>query len=128
MKLPMQKERIYQNGLKVDMRAPKSTTKKVSAAITASGDSSVLELIKRRSTDPMQHGFSCFPEYDVLREYVKQIKPIEGFFDVSMHGEPKRVCFGTKKGNMGPSLLAELMKRHPDYKGEKNPSSLLQNR
>lgn len=120
MDLPMQKERIYQDGLKVDMRAPKSVAKKASATTsTASGDSSVLELIKRRGTDPMQHGFSCFPEDDVLREYAKRIKPKQGFFDVSMHGEPKLICFGTKKGNMGPSLLAELIKRHPDYNGEK---------
>ena len=118
--LPMQKERIYQDGLKVDMRVKqKAVAQKASAISSASGDSSILEMIKRRGTDPMQHGFSCFPEDDVLREYAKHIKPKEGFFDVSMHGEPKMVCFGTKKGNMGPSLLAELIKKHPDYKGEK---------
>ena len=78
--------------------------------------------IIKRGTVPMKHGFSCFSDDSndkFLTIGASNIKPKEGYFDVAMHGDTTAVAFGSKEPNMGPRLLAEIIKHNPDYNNEK---------
>lgn len=79
------------------------------------------EIIKR-GTAPMQHGFSCFgdsPKDKALTIGASRITPQKGYFDVAMHGTSTAVGFGTETPNMGPRMLANIIKNNPNYNGEK---------
>ena len=79
------------------------------------------EKIIKRGTEPLQHGFSCFgnsPTDRQLAYNASQIPAQKGYFDVAMHGTPTAVCFGTDSPNMGPRLLASIIKSNPSYNGE----------
>ena len=65
----------------------------------------------------IQGGFSAFPEGDVLNEYIKNVKPEKGYFDVAMHGMPDAVGFGLKSANMKARDLAKIIRRDEAYKG-----------
>lgn len=92
---------------------------KQSGVNAASDSRDTYDVINIRGTQKMQHGFSCYGRDDVLAEYSKRITPKKGYFDVSMHGTSNAVCFGEKEPNMSPHALANIIKHHPDYDGEK---------
>ena len=75
--------------------------------------------IVKNGTIKLQRGFMCFPENDPLIENSKKVTPKEGFYDVAMHGSPTAVGFGTRKVNMSPRLLANIIRHRADYHGEK---------
>ena len=75
--------------------------------------------IVKNGTIKLQRGFMCFPENDPLIENSKKVTPKEGFYDVAMHGSPTAVGFGTRKANMSPRLLANIIRHRADYHGEK---------
>lgn len=69
-------------------------------------------------TIQIQHGFAAFPEGDKLREYVKEISPESGYYDVAMHGTEHLVGFNSGTGNLSVRELAQFIKRQTDYTGE----------
>ena len=75
--------------------------------------------IVKNGTIKLQRGFMCFPENDPLIENSKKVTPKDGFYDVAMHGSPTAVGFGTRKVNMSPRLLANIIRHRADYHGEK---------
>lgn len=77
-------------------------------------------LVEARVTKPMPHGFSAFPQDDILAEWAEYIPPKKGFFDVAMHGTPAAFCFGSTTANMSPRTLASMIRKNPEYTpGEK---------
>lgn len=78
-----------------------------------------LQKIVMRSTLKLENGFAAFPENDVLREYVKAVKPLKTYFDVALHGSPSAVAFGTKKTNMSPRMLASIIRHSEGWNGQK---------
>lgn len=77
-----------------------------------------LKSIVKRSTIKTQNGFSCFPDGDVLTEYVQKVKPAKGYFDVALHGSSSAVGFGTEKTNMSPRMLASVIRHSEDWNGQ----------
>ncbi|MBR2483177.1 MAG: hypothetical protein IKB53_00335, partial [Oscillospiraceae bacterium] len=77
-----------------------------------------LSPIIKRSTIKTQGGFECFPDGDPLKRNVQNVKPIEGFFDVAMHGEPDVVCFGGRNRNMTARMLASVIRHSEGYTGQ----------
>lgn len=78
----------------------------------------ILTKIQKRGIIEMQQGFSCFPDGDVLAGRSKLVQPIDGFFDVAMHGSQTAVAFGSKEANMSPRLLASLIRHSKGYSGQ----------
>ena len=66
---------------------------------------------------PTQHGFEAFPENDMLKKYIQRVKPMAGYFDVAMHGQPDGVCFGTDQPSMTARELARVIQHDPAYDG-----------
>ena len=77
-----------------------------------------LSPIIKRGTIKTQGGFECFPDGDPLKRNVQNVKPIEGFFDVAMHGEPDVVCFGGRNRNMTARMLASVIRHSEGYTGQ----------
>lgn len=67
----------------------------------------------------LENGFAAFPENDVLRESIKNVKPLKTYFDVAMHGSPSAVGFGTEQTNMSPRLLASVIGHSEGWDGQK---------
>lgn len=78
-----------------------------------------LNSIVKRATMKMRNGFSCFPDGDVLTEYVQKVKPLKTYFDVAMHGTPTMVGFGSDTGNMSAHTLASIIRHSEGYNGQK---------
>ena len=74
--------------------------------------------IDTKAAMPIQHGFSAFPKSDALSKNVQKVKPEPGYYDVSLHGSPTAVAFGTTNANMSPRLLANVIRKRGDYNGE----------
>ena len=66
----------------------------------------------------LQHGFEVFPSGDMLKDYVQQVKPKEGYFDVGLHGTSNGVGFGTKAPSMSPRELANVIRHDSEYRGQ----------
>ena len=78
-----------------------------------------LQSIVKRRTLKLENGFACFPDDDVLNEYVQNVKPLKIYFDVAMHGSATAVGFGTTKTNMSPRLLASIIRHTEGWSGQK---------
>ena len=100
------------------------------AAANAAGDKSAakffglnnaenLSSAVKRSTIKTQGGFECFPDGDVLKEYIQKVKPLKTYYDVAMHGTQTAVCFGTSTPNMSARILASVIRHSEEYKGQK---------
>ena len=76
------------------------------------------DTIQTRSAVRLQHGFSAFPENDVLAMNARRIRPSKGCYDVALHGTPSAVCFGSTVGNMDARALAAFIRHRSDYRGE----------
>lgn len=77
-----------------------------------------LKSIVKRRTIKLENGFSCFPDGDVLGDYVKRVKPLKTYFDVALHGGPSAVGFGTTETNMSPRLLASVIRHSDGWNGQ----------
>ena len=76
--------------------------------------------IEVRSAEKIKHGFACFPDKSELARNVKRVPPIQGYYDVGMHGSPFAVSFGGEEANMSPRTLARVIRSRPDFvPGEK---------
>lgn len=78
-----------------------------------------LKSIVKRRTIKLDNGFACFPDGDVLGEYVQKVKPLKTYFDVAMHGAQDAVGFGTTETNMSPRLLASVIRHSDGWNGQK---------
>ena len=78
-----------------------------------------LQSIVKRRTLKLENGFACFPDDDVLNEYVQHVKPLKIYFDVAMHGSATAVGFGTTETNMSPRLLASIIRHTEGWNGQK---------
>lgn len=78
-----------------------------------------LKSIVKRRTIKLGNGFACFPDGDVLGEYVQKVKPLKTYFDVAMHGAQDAVGFGTTETNMSPRLLASVIRHSDGWNGQK---------
>lgn len=73
-----------------------------------------MKSIVKRRTIKLENGSACFPDGDVLGEYVQKVKPLKTYFDVAMHGAQDAVGFGTTETNMSSVI------RHSDgWNGQK---------
>lgn len=72
-----------------------------------------------RSTIKLQCGFACFPDGDPLNDNSQNVKPLEGFFDVGLHGSPRSVFFRSKTENkMSARTLATVIRHSKGYAGQ----------
>ena len=78
-----------------------------------------LQSIVKRRTMKLENGFACFPDNDVLGEYIQKVTPLKTYFDVAMHGSPTAVGFGTEETNMSPRLLASVIRHSDGWNGQK---------
>lgn len=78
-----------------------------------------LKSIVKRRTMNLENGFACFPDGDVLGEYVQKVKPLKTYFDVAMHGSSTAVGFGTAETNMSPRMLASVIRHSDGWNGQK---------
>lgn len=67
----------------------------------------------------LENGFACFPDNDVLGEYIQKVTPLKTYFDVALHGSPTAVGFGTEETNMSPRLLASVIRHSDGWNGQK---------
>ena len=88
--------------------------KRIEVASAALGETR-WESISPRSTQPIQRGFSIFPQNEIIAENVKKVKPFENFFDVAGHGSATGMGFGTRSENINARDLARLIRKHPAY-------------
>ncbi len=78
-----------------------------------------LQKVINRSTIKLQNGFACFPDGDPLNDNSKNVTPLEGFFDVGMHGTPRCVFFRSKSENqMSARTLAMVIRHSKEYTGQ----------
>ena len=77
-----------------------------------------LSPIIKRSTIKTQGGFECFPDGDILKQSVQNIKPLDTYFDVAMHGTSAAVCFGSNSPNMNARILASIIRHSEGYTGQ----------
>ena len=78
-----------------------------------------LQKAVNRSTIKLQRGFACFPDGDPLNDNARNVKPVDGFFDVGMHGNPRSVFFKSKTENkMSARTLATLIRHSKEYAGQ----------
>ena len=66
----------------------------------------------------LKNGFAAFPKGDPLRERSTRVAPLEGYFDVAMHGSPSEVAFGSREGNTDARLLASIIRHSEGYNGQ----------
>ena len=78
-----------------------------------------LQSIVKRRTMKLANGFACFPDDDVLSEYIQKVSPLKTYFDVALHGSPVAVGFGTSETNMSPRLLASIIRHSDGWNGQK---------
>ena len=78
-----------------------------------------LKSIVKMRTMKLENGSACFPDGDVLGEYVQKVKPLKTYFDVAMHGAQDAVDFGTTETNMSPRLLASVIRHSDGWNGQK---------
>lgn len=78
-----------------------------------------LSAIIKRGTIKLSNGFSCFPEGDPLTNNVQNVPPMDGYYDVAMHGSSTMVGFGSTKANMSARLLANVIRHSEGYDGQK---------
>ena len=78
-----------------------------------------LQSIVKKRTMKLENGFACFPDNDVLGEYIQKVTPLKTYFDVAMHGSPTAVGFGTEETNMLPRLLASVIRHSDGWNGQK---------
>ena len=78
-----------------------------------------LKSIVKRSTIKTKGGFACFPDGDALNKNVKNVTPLDSFFDVAMHGSPTAVGFGSEETNMSARTLAAVIRHSKGYSGQK---------
>ncbi len=78
-----------------------------------------LQSIVKKRTMKLENGFACFPDNDVLGEYIQKVTPLKTYFDVAMHGSPTAVGFGTEETNMSPRLLASVIRHSDGWNGQK---------
>lgn len=71
-----------------------------------------------RSIIKLQNGFACFPDGDPLNENAKMVAPVEGFFDVAMHGTPRSVFFRSSEVKMSARALATIIRHSKGYTGQ----------
>ena len=53
-----------------------------------------------------------------MKEYSQKVAPMDGFFDVAMHGTPDGVGFGTNAPSMSARELANVILHDPSFKGQ----------
>ncbi len=78
-----------------------------------------LQSIVKRRTMKLENGMACFPDGDVLNEYIKNVTPLKAYFDVAMHGSSTAVGFGTEETNMSPRMLASVIRHSNGWNGQK---------
>lgn len=78
-----------------------------------------LQSIVKRRTMKLGNGFACFPDDDVLSDYIQNVTPLKTYFDVAMHGSPTAVGFGTTETNMSPRMLASVIRHSDGWNGQK---------
>lgn len=86
--------------------------------IFGADDSKDLQKAVSRSTIELQNGFACFPDGDALNENVKMVVPLDGFFDVAMHGSPRSVFFRSNENKMSARTLATVIRHSKGYAGQ----------
>lgn len=124
-KLPMQYERMesagftWQHGKAAEkaLRGMSASAKEINNIFGADNTKDLKNAINR-STIRLQNGFACFPEGDPLNENVKKVAPIEGFFDVAMHGTSRSVFFRGDEGKMSARTLATVIRHSKGYTGQ----------
>lgn len=95
-----------------------ASTKEINK-IFGADSSKDLQKVVNRSTIKLQNGFACFPDGDPLNYNSQNVKPVEGFFDVGMHGTPKCVFFRSKnKNQMSARTLATVIRHSKEYAGQ----------
>ena len=77
-----------------------------------------LQAIIKRGTIKTPNGFVCFPDGDPLNHNSQMVAPLDGYYDVGMHGSPTMVGFGSVQANMSPRLLASLIRHSEGYNGQ----------
>ena len=123
--LPMQYERLDTAGFtwkhakaaeKVN-KALIASANEVTSIFGANGTKDLKKAVNR-STIAIQNGFACFPDGDPLNDNVKKVIPIDGFFDVAMHGTPRHVEFRSAEGKMSARTLAMIIRHSKGYTGQ----------
>ncbi len=94
-----------------------ASVKEIKAIFGTNGDKGLKKAVDR-SIIKLQNGFACFPEGDPLNENVKHVTPIDGFFDVAMHGSPRSVEFRSSEAKMTARTLATVIRHSPGYTGQ----------
>ena len=84
----------------------------------ASGSKDLKKAVDR-STIKLQNGFACFPDGDQLNDNAKMVPPIEGFYDVAMHGTPRVVEFRSSENKMSARTLATVIRHSKGYTGQR---------
>ena len=92
---------------------------KAAAKFFGANSADNLKNIVKRSTIKLENGFACFPDGDILNEYVKAVKPLKTYYDVALHGTPSAVCFGSDSPNMSARVLASVIRHSEGYQGQK---------
>ena len=123
--LPEQYERLEKAGFswKHGRAAEKafdnlSASAKQLEAIFGAENTKDLKKAVNRSIIKLQSGFTCFPDGDPLNENAKMVAPIEGFFDVALHGTPRSVFFRSDDQKMSARTLAAIIRHSKDYTGQ----------
>ena len=124
--LPMQYERMETAGFDWKKgKAAENVFESMSAStkeinkIFGADSSKDLQKAVNRSTIKLQNGFACFPDGDPLNDNSQNVKPVEGFFDVGMHGTPNCVFFRSKNENqMSARTLATVIRHSKEYTGQ----------
>lgn len=124
--LPEQYERMEKAGFTWKHgKAAENAFESISASakeiekIFGADSSKDLQKAVNRSTIKLQRGFACFPDGDPLNDNARNVKPVDGFFDVGMHGNPRSVYFKSKAENkMSARTLATLIRHSKEYAGQ----------
>lgn len=123
--LPMQHARMETAGFdwkkaKAAEKAHEALAASAKEVKTIFGTDNAKDLKKavNRSTIAIQNGFACFPDGDQLNEHAKNVAPIEGFFDVAMHGTPQSVEFRSEENKMSARTLATVIRHSKGYSGQ----------
>lgn len=77
-----------------------------------------LKSIFQQSTMKPENSFAAFSDGDPLCERIKKVKPLKKYYDVTIHGSPAAVGFGTKETNMSPRLLASIIRHGEGWSGK----------
>ena len=124
--LPMQHNRMEKAGFtwkhgktaENTFESMSASTKEINKIFGADGSKDLQKAVNR-STIKLQNGFACFPDGDPLNDNSQNITPLEGFFDVGMHGNPRSVFFRSKTENeMSARTLATVIRHSKDYAGQ----------